>query len=402
MNRRIYAADRIVTCDPTRPGGPTSLGIVESAALVVEGGIVVDIVDRRTAGSDAKDFGMRVITPGLVDAHTHAAWAGSRHDEYAMKMAGADYRAIAAAGGGIASSHRAIAGTSEAALAEELAARLTRMARLGVTTCEVKSGYGLEREHELKQLAAIARASKRANVPAVIPTFLALHALPSASTDRKEYVRSVEALVDEVAAAPLARFVDAYVDANAFTVDEARIVGERARRRGLGVRLHAGQFADIGGAELAVDLGARSADHLEHVNDAALVRMAEGGVSAGLLPTACFTLKQAPPPVAAMRKAGVSIVVASDANPGTAPTESLPLAMALAVRLYGLTAEEAILGATINAARSLDVDAGALRIGGPADFVVWDLPHERAIIQPWGVSKTLLVARAGLALFSAL
>ncbi|MEO8796945.1 MAG: imidazolonepropionase, partial [Polyangiaceae bacterium] len=156
MNRRIYAADRIVTCDPTRPGGPTPLGIVESAALVVEGGIVVDIVDRRTAGSDAKDFGMRVITPGLVDAHTHAAWTGSRHDEYAMKMAGADYRAIAAAGGGIASSHRAIAGTSEAALAEELAARLARMARLGVTTCEVKSGYGLEREHELKQLAAIA------------------------------------------------------------------------------------------------------------------------------------------------------------------------------------------------------------------------------------------------------
>ncbi|HEX7665188.1 MAG TPA: imidazolonepropionase [Polyangiaceae bacterium] len=401
-SRRVLAADRIVTCDPERPSGPGRLGVVEGAAVVIEDGVVVDIVDRRVAGSDAKDFGMRVITPGLVDAHTHAAWTGSRHEEYELKMNGADYRTIAAAGGGIASSHRAVASTSEAALAEELAARLGRMARLGVTTCEVKSGYGLEREHELKQLAAIARASKRSNVPTVVPTFLALHALPPGTADRKAYVRSVEALVDEVAAAPLARFVDAYVDANAFTVDEARVVGERARRRGLGVRLHAGQFADVGAAELAVDLGARSADHLEHVSEAALVKMAEGGVSAGLLPTACFTLKQRPPPIEAMRRAGVSIVVASDANPGTAPTESLPLAMALAVRLYGLTAEEAILGATLHAARSLDVDAGTLRVGGPADFVVWDLPHEKAILQPWGVSKTLVVARAGETIFSAI
>jgi imidazolonepropionase len=202
--------------------------------------------------------------------------------------------------------------------------------------------------------------------------------------------------VPEVAAARLARFVDAYVDANAFTVEEARRVGLAAKSAGLGVRMHVGQFADVGGAELCAELGALAADHLEHVGRGGIGALAAGHVSAGLLPTACFTLGQAPPPVAALRAAGVPLVVASDANPGTAPTESLPLAMAMAVRLYGLSPAEAILGATRVAADALgETDRGRLAAGMQADAVLWNLPHEIALVQPWGSSRAWSVMREG-------
>jgi imidazolonepropionase len=396
------AAKRIVTCDPSRATKDDPLGVIDDGVVLFDEG-KVSFVGPRSAShaNDALvDYGDRVITPGLVDAHTHAAWVGSRHDEYVLKVAGADYRAIAAAGGGILSSSRAVAAATEDAITETLTARLRRMAALGVTTCEVKTGYGLEPDAERKQLRAIARARKDASLPHVVPTFLALHALPeSARVDasaRDRYVQHVATtLVPEVAREDLARFVDAYVDQNAFTVEEARLVCEAARSHGLGIRLHVGQFADIGGAKLCVELGAKSADHLENVSAADLAAMAKAGVAATLLPIASFVLGQAPPPIAALRAAGVSLVVASDANPGTAPSESLPLAMAFAVRLYGLTPAEAILGATRVAASSLGVPAGVLAPGLRADVVVWDLPHENAILQPWGTSKTHAVLRSG-------
>jgi imidazolonepropionase len=319
-------------------------------------------------------------------------------------MAGGDYEAIAKAGGGILTTQRAVSGSTLDALAGELSARLARMAALGVTSCEVKSGYGLVASEERKQLEAIASVRARTDLPRVVATFLALHALPAearrdAST-RRAYVAAVTGeTLAEIAHAKLATFVDAYVDANAFDVDEARILGARAMGLGFGLRLHVGQFADIGGAELCAELGAASADHLEHVSGAGVRRLADAGTHAGLLPTACFTLKQEPPPIALFREAGVRMVIASDANPGTAPTESLPLAMAFAVRIYGLTPDEAILGATRHAATSLGLIAGVLRKGAAADLVVWDLPHEHAIVQPWGTSKTRLVLREGRTLF---
>jgi imidazolonepropionase len=274
------------------------------------------------------------------------------------------------------------------------------MAQLGVTCVEVKSGYGLEPEQERKQLRAIARVAARRDVPRVIPTFLALHALPASAPNRAAYVEHVaRVLVPEVATGGLARFVDAYVDANAFAVDEARTVGLAARAAGLGVRLHVGQFADVRGAELCAELGALSADHLEHVSAGGIAALASAHVAAGLLPTACFSLAQSPPPVAALRAAGVAMVVASDANPGTAPTESLPLAMAIGVRTYGLTIVEAILGATRVAAASLgEPNRGRIAVGAPADISVWDLPHEIAIVQPWGGSRIRRVLRDGVAI----
>ncbi len=393
--RRALAARRLVTCDPART---PPLGVVEDGAIAIDGAELVYVGARAGLPADVEivDFGERVITPGLVDAHTHACWAGSRHAEYAARMAGADYQAIARAGGGILATQREVARATEDVLAESTAARLRRMASLGVTTVEVKSGYGLVPAEELKQLAAIARVARRDDVPAVVPTLLALHALPEGA-DRAEFVaRVARDLVPEVARRGLARFVDAYVDTGAFTVDEAEAVGAAARAAGLGLRLHAGQFADVGAAELASRLGACSADHLEHVSAAGARALADGGVAAVLLPIASFTLRQRPPPVDLLRTAGARLVVASDANPGTAPTESLPLAMALAVRDYGLSPEEALLATTRHAAAALRLDdRGVLRTGARADVVVWDLPHEQAIVAPWGVSRVHAVIAGG-------
>jgi imidazolonepropionase len=438
VSLRGLAARRVVTCDPARAD---ALGVVDDGVVVFDGARIAYVGGRASSpeGVELVDLGDRVVTPGLIDAHTHACWVGSRHAEYAQRMgrhvpgsagawsmpgahvpgsagawsmpgahvpgsAGAwstpseQYRAIASAGGGILATHRAVAAASEDDLALALLARLRRMASLGVTTVEVKSGYGLERAHERKQLAAIARVAARDDAPAVVSTLLALHALPDDTRgDRAAYVgRVARELIPEIGRERLARFVDAYVDAGAFTVDEARTVAAAAHAAGMGVRLHVGQFADMGGAELAASLGAASADHLEHVSPAGIEALAAARVAVVLLPVASFTLALPPPPVSALRAAGIALVVASDANPGTAPTESLPLAMALAVRDYGLSTEEALLGTTRNAAAALGLgDRGVLREGARADIVVWDLPHEAAILQPWGVAKTHTVIAGG-------
>jgi imidazolonepropionase len=405
VSARGYRARRVVTCDPQRSsGGP--LGVLEDGALVVgdEGRLVyVGLASEAPAGVALEDLG-DLVTPGLVDAHTHAAWVGSRHAEYLVRMNGGTYADIAAAGGGILSSSRAVAAASEGEIAHALRARVARMVSLGVTCVEVKSGYGLEAEGETKQLRAIAQVAAERTSPKLVATYLALHALPvrarTGEAARAAYVREViEQTLPAVAREKLARFVDAYVDTGAFTVDEARALGSAAIAQGLGVRLHVGQFADIGGAELAAELGALSADHLEVVSAAGIAALAAAGVRATLLPTACFTLGQEPPPVAALRAAGVPLVVASDANPGTAPTESLPLALAFAVRTYGLSAEEAILGATRHAADALaEPGRGRLAAGMHADFVAWDLPHEHALVQPWGTPMTRRVVRDGVVL----
>jgi imidazolonepropionase len=405
--RVAHASPRVVTCDPARATPEDPLGVILDGAVVLDDDRIAWVGAARDVPSDVvvTFHPGSVLTPGLVDAHTHSCWAGSRHAEYAVRMAGGDYEAIAAAGGGILSTQKAVVAATEDELTAELTARLRRMARLGVTCVEVKSGYGLLPEHEEKQLRAIAGASGDPSLPAVVPTFLALHALPAeAAHDRDGYVRRVaEELVPRFAHARLAEFVDAYVDESAFRVDEARKVGQAALAAGLRVRLHIGQFADVGGAELCGELRAASADHLEHVSAAGVERLAATGTHAVLLPIASFTLGQPAPPVAALRAAGVPLVVASDSNPGTAPTESLPLALALAVRSYGLSPAEALLGATRLAATSLGrygglskETRGALVPGGAADLVVWDLPHEAAIVQPWGTSRARRVVRDGV------
>ncbi|MDC3957381.1 imidazolonepropionase [Polyangium jinanense] len=401
----VLFARRIVTCDPARATETDPLGVIEDGGIAVEGGVIVDVGPREDVRARRGTLPVvsgepaSLVTPGLVDAHTHAPWVGSRDAEYALRLAGAGYEAIAAAGGGIVASMRAVRAASPDEIDRTLSARLRRMASLGVTTVEAKSGYGLDEAGETKQLEALERAAGRLDLPRVVPTFLALHAIPpEARADRAAYIEAVrERTLPAIAARRLARFVDVYVDRSAFSVDEARPVLSRAKMLGLGVRVHAGQFADVGGAELAAELGAASADHLEQVSPEGARALAAAGVRAVLLPVASFTLRQDPPPIAVLRAAGVRLVVASDANPGTAPTESLPLALALAARMYGLTVPEVILGATREAAASLGLAdvVGVVRPDARADLVAWDLPHENALVQPWGVSRALFVLRDG-------
>lgn len=401
--RSVILADRLVTCDPKRATQVDPLGVLADGFVSIVDGRVEAVgprADLPASWLDASNITRgELVTPGLVDAHTHAAWMGSRHEEYALRMAGADYETIAKSGGGIVSSMRAIRAASAEELTRSLDRRVQRMSEQGVTTIEVKSGYGLDLANERKQLEAIRDVGRSSTRPRLVPTYLALHALPpDAGGDRAAYASRVTDHDFEVLATDeLFAFVDAYIDRNAFSVADARRLLEKARDRGFGVRLHVGQFADVGGADLAASLGAKSVDHMENASDEGRRALAAAGVRAVLLPVASFTLAQRPPDVAALRAAGVRLVVASDANPGTAPTESLPLALAMGVRLYGLSVAEAILGATREAARSLALDdVGTLTVGARADLVVWDLPHEAAIVQPLAVPRTKTVLRDGV------
>lgn len=386
IERGIIAASRVITCDPQRPG---ALGQLEDGAVLIEHGriLAVDHLDRlKESGAPVVLHSAGTMTPGLVDAHTHAVWVGSRHDEYRIRLEGGDYEAIAKAGGGIRSSMRAIRAASQETIERTLWSRLHRMLSQGVTTVEVKSGYGLDEENERKQLQALRFAVAAPDLPRVVPTYLALHALPPEfDGQRGAFAQAVLPWIRAVAADGLARYVDAYVDRSAFSVEEAEPALRLARELGLGVRVHAGQFADVGACAMAARLGAASADHLEQTDLVSINALAAGKVAAVLLPVASFTLQQAPPPIAALRAAGLSLVVASDANPGTAPTESLPLAMAMAARSYGLSPAECLLGVTRNAAACLGLseETGVLRPGLFADLVLWDLPHEDALVQPW-------------------
>ncbi len=390
--RRLIVGDRVVTCDPSHGG---ELGVLERGAVLIDGDAIV-AVEALDAfeGIEAERIEGPLVTPGLCDAHTHAAWVGSRGAEYAMRLEGADYEAIAREGGGIVASMRAVRAATLEELTATLRQRVARMGALGVTTVEVKSGYGLSEAAEHKQLEAIAAVAADGGVD-LVPTFLGLHALPPEFQTRAAYAAACARWLERIAADGLARFADAYVERSAFSVGEARSVLERARGLGLGLRVHVGQFADVGGAEMAAELGAATVDHLEHVSRRGAARLAAAGVRAVLLPVASFTLRQAPPDVAQLRAEGVELVVASDANPGTAPTESLPLAMALAVRSYGLTVAETVLGATRRAALSLGLDRGWLRAGARADVVLWDLTSEHDLVAPWGVSRARRVWAGG-------
>lgn len=393
-----------------RSGAPTwdpgDLGVVRDGAVGVADGRIVAVgttaeVERRfpvSSGDTVVEVGDRVLAPGLVDCHTHALFVQDRAEEFSLRLQGRSYQDIARAGGGIASSVRALRSASDAQLQATLARRLRRMALRGVTTVEVKTGYALDTANELRSLRAIAA------VEGAVPTFLPYHAVPPelrASPDgRSRYLKEVsEVMLPAVLAAGLARFIDAYVDGAGFSPAEVREALQRARASGLGVRLHVGQFDDVGGAELAAELGATSADHLEHVTDRGLDALSSAGTVAVLLPGAAFSLGQTPPDARRLRAHGVSVAVATDSNPGTSRTENLPLMASLAVRLEGLTTVEAWHAITAVPARSLGLDdRGRLRPGMRADLCVLDLPTWEALPYVLGDVHAPLVLRAGVPL----
>lgn len=370
----------LVTCRPD--GGQGDLHAIPGGALAWSSGRIIwagpeDEVPANLGTLVMEDAGGRMVVPGLVDCHTHLAFGGWRADEFARRARGESYAEIARSGGGILSTVRATRSAGEAVLASKADEALTRMMALGVTTIEAKSGYGLTVEHELMLLRIYKELAARGPVR-IVPTVLGAHAVPPEfSSDRAGYLRMLsDELFPRIAALGLARFCDVFVEEGAFTVDEARELFQAGRRMGLVPKLHADQLTSSGGAELAAEVGAVSADHLEHISDAGIAAMAKAGVVAVSLPIASLYLRQPAMPARKLMDAGVPVAVATDFNPGSAPSYHLPLAMTLACTMQGMTPAEALKGATIIAARAIGEEAnvGSLEEGKAADFVVIDAP----------------------------
>jgi len=359
---------RVMTCDPARGG----LGLIDHGALAIADGKIawVGADAERPAATRELDAGGRLVTPGLVDCHTHAIFAGDRAHEFALRAAGAGYLEIAAAGGGIAATLGPTRAASDAELGALLDARLAAALAGGTTAIEVKSGYALTVEGELRLLRVIGSARERA--PRVVGTLLAHLVPPERLADRDAFVAELcDVLIPDVARAALATSVDVYCDQGAFTLAESRRIWTAARAAGLAIRGHVGQFADLGAAEVLGELGGLSADHVEQLSDAGIAALARAGTVAVMLPGACIQLRLPVPPIGKLRAAGVPLAVATDLNPGSSYTANLPLQMWLATTHFGMTVEEAWLGVTRHAARALALDAGVLIAGARADVAVW-------------------------------
>jgi len=327
-------------------------------------------------GEERQSAGGRLVVPGLVDAHTHLAFGGWRADEFEQRIRGDAYLDIARKGGGIASTMRHTRAASEAELTERAAGFLDQMRRLGVTTVEAKSGYGLTAEDELKTLRAYRRLAVT-QPTRIVPTLLGAHIVPPEfKDDRAAYVRLLTDEIIPQAADGLARFCDVFVEDTAFSPDEARTIFAAAKRHGLVPKLHADQLTDTGGAALAAEVGAASADHLERISETGITAMAEAEVAAVSLPLATLYLNVRPLPARALIEAGVPVAVATDFNPGSAPSYHLPLAMTLACTMQRMTPAEALKGATVIASKAIGMEreVGSLEPGKRADFAVIDAP----------------------------
>jgi imidazolonepropionase len=383
------------------PGAPP--GGLANGALAVAGGRIAwlgpDASLPAGVGAPAEiDAGGGLVTPGLVDCHTHLVHAGQRAGEWARRLAGAPYESIAREGGGILATVRATRAADEAVLLRASLPRLDALLADGVTTVEVKSGYGLERAAELRMLR-VARALGRARTVSVRTSFLGAHAVPPEFEGRADAY--LAHLCDDVLPAARAEglvdAVDAYLEPIAFSTAQVERLFEAAARLGLPVRLHADQLGDRGGAALAARHRALSADHLEHVSPGGIAALARSGTVAVLLPGAFYFLRETrPPPVAALRAAGVPVAVATDLNPGTSPLGSLLAAMNMACTLLGLTPEEALAGATREAARALGLsDRGVLAPGLRADLAIWSAGEPAELSSRIGLSPLVTRVVAG-------
>jgi imidazolonepropionase len=338
------------------------------------------------------------LTPGLTDCHTHLVYAGNRAHEFEQRLAGASYEEIARAGGGILSTVRATREASDGELVRESEPRLAGLLAEGVTTLEIKSGYGLELASELKMLR-VARGLGAAQGIDVRTTLLAAHALPPEYAGRSgDYIALVcEEIIPAAARERVVDAVDAFCERIAFSPDEVRRVFDAARRARLPVKLHADQLSDLGGAALAAEFGALSADHLEHASTEGIAALAGSATVAVLLPGAYYFLgEKRQPPVAALRAAGVPMAIATDCNPGTSPVTSLLLMLNMACTLFRLTPEEALRGVTANAARALGAsDRGLLGSGMRADFALWDIGDPAELAYAVGANPLSGLVRQG-------
>lgn len=383
------------------PGHP--YGVIEDAAIRVREGRIAWI-GRRSELSDTSrytvvDLGGRWVTPGLIDCHTHLVYGGHRAREFEMRLDGADYAAIADAGGGIVSTVHATRSATEAQLVSAAEKRARELLAEGVTVLEIKSGYGLDTDSEMRTLAAARRLGER--LPATVRTScLAAHALPPEYAGQADaYIDLVcEEILPRVAKAGLADAVDAFCEKIAFNAAQTERVFVAATALGLPVKLHAEQLSDQGGTQVAARYHALSMDHLEYVSEAGVRAMAEAGSVAVMLPGAFYTLRESRrPPIDLFRKHGVPLAVATDANPGTSPARSLLLMLNMACTLFRMTPEEALAGVTREAARALGLqkDYGTLETGKRADLVAWDIDHPVELAYWIGTPPPVRIMRHG-------
>ena len=388
----------------------TPYGIIEKGAMAVENGRIVWLGSIETLPADALTKARSVyrldnawVTPGLIDCHTHLVHAGNRAGEFEMRLNGATYEEIARGGGGIISTVTAVRNATEADLFNQSAGRLKAMLAEGMTAVEIKSGYGLDTENELKMLR-VARQLGREFPITVMATFLGAHALPPEYTGRPDaYIDLVvDEMIPAVAAKGLATAVDAFCERIAFTPAQTERVFTAARQHGLRVKLHAEQLSDSNGAALAARFGALSADHLEHLSTTGAAAMAAAGTVAVLLPGAFYFLKETcKPPVDLLRGQGIPMALSTDCNPGTSPTTSPLLMMNMACVNFGLTPSEALAGFTVNAAMALGMKGrcGTIEVGKQADFAVWDIEEPAELAYRMGGNPCRMTVKGGEIVF---
>lgn len=398
---RIWINARLATM-----AGPAPYGVVDDGAIAVRGKSIVWSGSARDLPADPDQCARKVvdaagawITPGLIDCHTHLVYGGSRADEWERRQKGESYEDIAREGGGILATVRATRAASEEELFDAAARRVRRLMAEGVTTVEIKSGYGLDTASEVKMLRIARKLGKAFDVD-VVTSFLGLHSVPPEfARDADGYVDTVcREMLPAIAHEGLADVADAYLEPIAFSAAQVARYFAAAEDLGLPLRLHADQLSDSGGGALAAQFAALSADHLEYVSDVGIAAMAKAGTVAVLLPGAFYFLRETRrPPIEKFRVAGVPMALATDCNPGTSPTQSLLLMLNMACTLFRLTPEEALAGVTSNAARALGRgdEIGTLEAGKRADFVLWEIEHPAELAYGIGASPVRQVVYRG-------
>ncbi|MDP8250595.1 imidazolonepropionase [Pseudochrobactrum saccharolyticum] len=381
----IFAHARVATLIENADG----LGLIEDAAIVVEQDRIAYVGPQAEmpvlyADYPATNCENRLITPGLIDCHTHLIHAGNRAHEFELRLEGASYEEVAKAGGGIVSSVKALRAASEDDLVRESLPRLDALISEGVTSVEVKSGYGLDTENEIKSLKAARRLAQERNV-AIRTTFLGAHALPpEMNGDKSAYIDVViNEMLPAIAADKLADAVDGFCEGIAFLPDEIARVFDAAKVHDLPVKLHADQLSNLHGAKLAASYNALSADHVEYTDSEGAQAMAKAGTVAVLLPGAYYFIRETQkPPVEAFRQAGTKMALATDNNPGTSPLTSLLLTMNMGATLFRLTVDECIAGVTREAARALGIlaETGTIEVGKYADLAIWDVQRPAELV----------------------
>ncbi|MFD6438753.1 imidazolonepropionase [Peribacillus sp. NPDC060186] len=408
----IKRASQVVTIkggskEPKRGQAMSDIGIIENGSVIIEGGTIsfvgsdveaeqyISTIDGKVSTIDASG---KVLTPGLIDPHTHLVFAGSREKELEMRLNGAKYIDILKAGGGILQTTTSTREASEEQLIEESLKRLNRFLQYGVTTVESKSGYGLTLEDELKQLRATKRLNEQHPID-LVSTFMGAHAIPvDYKENPDEFVRLViEEMIPKVAEENLAEFCDVFCEEGVFTIEQSERILEAGKNFGLKPKIHADEIVQFGGAELAAKVGAVSADHLLQASTEGIKQMAESGVIAVLLPGTAFFLMEKPADARKMIEAGVPVALSTDRNPGSSPTESLPFVMNLACLTMKMTPAEVLTACTINAAHAIGRadQIGSIEVGKKADLVLFDAPNYQTLQYNYAVNLVDTVLKSG-------